>query len=350
MNNNKKIKTALASFGMSGQVFHGPFLKVNPRFEVVAICERNRELSMQMFPNARIVRDYRLLTEDPEIEAIIVNTPDYLHFQMAKEALEGGKHVIVEKPFTLKSNEARELIALAEKKNLVLTVYQNRRWDGDFLTVKKIIDEKILGRIVEFESHFDRYKKEVADSWKENPTGNYGALYNLGSHLADQTLALFGMPSAVTAHLAIARQGGKIFDYFDIRLKYSSFSALLKCSYLVYNAFTRFVIHGENGSFAKSGLDPQEARLKKGELPVGNSWGADESELWGQLSAQINGLPFDGKIETIKGNYTAFYDNFYETVREGAPLSVKPEEALNVIRLLELCIESHNQGKTLPTD
>lgn len=347
MYNFSKIKIALASFGMSGQVFHGPFLKANPRFDVTTICERSKQLSQSMFPNARIVRDFSELLTDPEIEAIVVNTPDYLHFPMTKEALEAGKHVIVEKPFTLKSAEARQLIDLAQKKNLVLAVYQNRRWDGDFLTVKKLIEENRLGRIVEFESHFDRYKRELSDSWKENPEGNYGALYNLGSHMVDQALVLFGMPQSVTAHLQIVRTGGNVFDYYDIRLHYPEFSALLKCSYLVYNSIARYMIHGENGSFIKHGIDPQEMQLKNGNLPVGAEWGKEEPEFWGKLSAQKNKHHFEEKVESINGNYTAFYNNFYEAVRKGTPLLVKPEEALNVIRILELCIESHNEKRTV---
>lgn len=347
MNHILKIKTALASFGMSGQVFHGPFLKVNPHFEVAAVCERTKQLSKQMFPDARIVQHYSQLLDDAEIEAVVVNTPDYLHFSMAKEALEAGKHVIVEKPFTLKSEEARQLIDLAQKKNRVLTVYQNRRWDGDFMTVKKIIEEKTLGRIVEFESHFDRYKRELADSWKENPDGNYGALYNLGPHMVDQALALFGIPLAVTAHLQTVRPGGKVFDYYDIRLHYPSFSALLKCSYLVYNSIARYIVHGENGTFIKRGIDPQEEKLKQGALPLGAEWGREDPAFFGKLSAQINNQHFEGVIETINGNYTAFYDNFYEAVREGASLAVEPEEALNVIRILERCLQSHNERRTV---
>ncbi len=344
----KKIATAIASYGMSGKVFHGPSLKVNANFEVTKILERTKTNSVKLFPKATIVKNFEAILEDDTIELVIVNTPDRLHYKMTKQALEAGKHVVVEKPFTHLASEAEELIKLAKSKNLILSVYQNRRWDNDFLTAQKIIQNKMVGRIVEFESHFDRYRTFIApDTWKEEGDDYIGVLYNLGPHMVDQTLVLFGMPVSVTAHQQIVRIGGKVKDYFDIRLQYKSFAALLKCSYLAKEAGPRFSIHGNDGSFQKWGLDPQEALLKAGVLPVGDDWGKEPESEWGTLNTNLNGVPINGQVETIPGNYSLFYDNIYEAIRNGVELAVKAEEALNVIKILETCLESDKLKKTV---
>lgn len=348
MKKQAKIQTAIASFGMSGQVFHGPSLAVHHGFEVKTILERTKQLSRKMFPVAHIARDYREVLNDTTIELIIVNTPDCFHFGMARDALLAGKHVVVEKPFTLKTDEAEKLIEIANKKKLLLTVYQNRRWDGDFLTIRKLIASGVLGRLVEFESHFDRYRNFVApNTWKEEGDEYAGVLYNLGSHMVDQALELFGMPQSVTAHLEIVRSGGKVADYYDIRMQYQGFAALLKCSYLVKEAGPRYTLHGTNGSFLKWGIDTQEELLKKGEKPVGADWGKEQEINWGTLNADIQGVNIQGKVETEAGNYLAFYDNLYNAIRHGEPLAVKPEQAMQVVRILETCLESHRLQKTV---
>jgi len=342
------IQTAIASFGMSGQVFHGPFLKVNPGFNVKSIWERSRELSKKLFPDALIVREFDDLLNDRELELIIVNTPDPLHYEMAKKALQAGKHVVVEKPFVWNASEADDLIRESKANQRLLTVYQNRRWDGDFLTVQKILNSGMLGQLVEFESHFDRYRPAIApDTWKEESENYGGVLFNLGSHMVDQALVLFGMPEAVTAHLHIHRTGGKVVDYYDIRLDYSTCSAILKCSYLVREEGPRYILHGTDGSFLKWGIDPQEEMLKKGMLPGGEGWGSDPEELWGILNAGKDHSAIREKIPTLPGNYKAFYDNLYEAIRMGKPLAVKPEEAANGIRILELCLQSKRERRTV---
>lgn len=301
-----------------------------------------------MFPVAHISRDYREILNDTTIELIIVNTPDNLHFGMAYDALMAGKHVVVEKPFTLKTAEAEKLIDLATKKKRLLTVYQNRRWDGDFLTIQKVIGSSVLGRLVEFESHFDRYRNFIAtDTWKEEGDEYAGVLYNLGSHMVDQALVLFGMPLAVTAHLGIVRSGGKVADYYDIRMQYHNFSALLKCSYLVKEAGPRYTLHGTNGSFLKWGIDTQEELLKKGEKPGGTDWGKEPEVYWGKLNVDVKGVNIKGNVETEAGNYLAFYDNLYNAIRLGEPIAVKPEQAMQVIRILEVCLESYRLQKTI---
>jgi scyllo-inositol 2-dehydrogenase (NADP+) len=345
---NKPIYTAIASFGMSGLVFHGPSLKVNSGFEVLQILERSKNISKEMFPEATIVRTFDEIVENPEIELVVVNTPDVYHYKMVKQALSAGKNVIVEKPVTLDSFEADELVNLAKEKDVVFTVYQNRRWDGDFRTVQKILAENKLGRLIEFESHFDRYRTFITpDTWKEEGNEYAGVLYNLGSHMVDQAYVLFGMPMAVTSHLKIVRTGGKVSDYYDIRMEYEGFSAILKCSYLVKDAGPRYSIYGEYGTFYKSGIDPQEDLLKAGNLPDGEKLGVESPDEWGTIFYEEEGDDIEELVETVPGNYSIFYNNVYDAIRNGAKLFVKPEETVQVLKILEACLLSNQEKCTV---
>lgn len=345
---NKPINTAIASFGMSGQVFHGPTLKVSPDFEVIQILERSKNISKKLFPETTIVRTFNEILENPEIELVVVNTPDTFHYEMVKQVLKAGKHVVVEKPVTQKSSEAEELVQLAKENGVLLTVYQNRRWDGDFRTVQKILAEKKMGRLIEFESHFDRYRTFITpETWKEAKGEYGGVLYNLGSHMVDQAYVLFGKPLAVSAHLKIVRTAGAVPDYYDIRLEYNGFSAIIKCSYLVKNAGPRYTVHGEYGTFYKSGIDPQEELLKAGKLPVGDDWGTEPPDDWGTIFYEKDGEDFEELVETERGDYTIFYNNVYEAIRNGAELFVKPEEAIEVLKILEACLKSNREERTV---
>ena len=345
---NNPVKTAIASFGMSGLVFHGPLLKVNQGFEVVSILERTINISEKMFPNAKIVRTYNEIIENPEIELVVVNTPDQFHFEMVKQALQNGKHVVVEKPITQKSAEAEKLVTQAKELGLIFTVFQNRRWDGDFRTVQKVLADKKLGRIIEFESHYDRYRTAITpNTWKEAADEFGGVLYNLGSHMIDQVYVLFGKPKSVSAHLKIIRTAGKVTDYYDIRLEYEHFSAILKCSYLVKSPGPRYSIYGENGTFYKFGIDPQEELLKTGKLPTGDDWGTEPESEWGTIFYEENGVDFKEKIETLPGNYKLFYDNLYNVIRNGADLFVKPQEAVEVLKIMEACVKSNLEKRSI---
>jgi scyllo-inositol 2-dehydrogenase (NADP+) len=255
---------------------------------------------------------------------------------------------VVEKPFTKTSDEARELIALANAKSVVLTVYQSRRLDNGFRTVQKIVAGKLLGRIVEYEAHYDRYRNYIQEgSWKEDGDERTGVLFNLGSHIVDQALVLFGTPHAVTAHLNIVRTGGRTTDNFDIRLHFKQFNAILRSSYLVREPGPQYILHGTEGSFTKMGTDPQEEMLKVHRLPDEPNWGTDPYNDWGVLNTSINGLHFHGKIETVPGNYADFFVNLYQAIREGKALMVNPEEALTTIRVLEACLESNRLKRTV---
>ncbi len=344
----KPIVTALCSFGMSGQVFHGPSLKILPQFKIHKILERHNRISEKHYPQATIVSDFEKILHDPAVELVIVNTPDYLHFEMAKQALEAGKHVVVEKPFVKKSEDAVVLMDIARRHKVLLTVYQNRRLDGGFLTLRKILEDNLLGRVVEYESHYDRYRNFIQEgSWKEDGDERTGVLFNLGSHIVDQALVLFGKPRAVSADLSVLRTGGRTTDQFNIRLHFENFVAILRCSYLVRELGPQYTIHGTEGSFIKMGTDPQEEMLKINRLPDEPGWGKEPPSDWGKLNTSINGVHFEGKIETIPGNYALFYTNLYHAIRGGEPLMVRPEEALMTIRILEACLESNRLGKTI---
>ena len=215
-----KISVGLASFGMSGMVFHAPFLANNPGFDLVKIVERSYKGSEKIYPGVKAVSKYNELLDDPDLELIIVNTPDHTHYDLTKEALLAGKHVVVEKPLTITGAEGRELIALAEEMGRILTVFQNRRWDGDFQTIKKVLSDGLVGDLVEFESHFDRFRNFIQEgTWKEDQELGTGNIYNLGSHMIDQALVLFGIPDRVYADLEIRREGSKVNDYYHIYVR-----------------------------------------------------------------------------------------------------------------------------------
>ncbi len=342
------IKTGLASYGMSGIVFHAPLIYSNNNFELYKILERTRDDSREKYPEASIVRNYDDLLYDDDIELIIVNTPDNKHYKMARKALEAGKNVVVEKPFVQKYSDAMELVELADKKGLVLSVFHNRRWDGDFLTVRKIISENLLGRLVEYEAHFDRYRNFIqGDTWKEDPSTGVGTLYNLGSHLIDQAIVLFGKPSHVTADIRIQRSGGKIDDFFDLWLTYPDIKVTLCGGYLVREPGPRYTLHGTEGSYLKWGIDPQEEDLKQGKKPNAPGWGEESRENWGLLHTGTNGTLFRDKYETVTGNYNDYYNDIHNTIRNGATPTVTAEQAALVIRVIEAAFKSVRKMRSI---
>lgn len=343
----KVIKTGIFSYGMSGMVFHAPLLHAHTNFEIKKILQRNSDSLKEKYPYVEVARNKKELLDDPEIELIIVNTPDDTHYGFARESLEANKNVVVEKPFTLTVDEGEKLINLAHKNKSMLSVFQNRRWDGDFLTVKKVIEQKLLGRLVEYESHFDRYRNYIKDNWKEDPDSKSGTLYNLGSHTIDQALVLFGMPKSVSADIRMLRAGARVDDSFDIRLEYPEIKVTIRGGYLMREQGPRYILHGTEGSFLKSGMDPQEERLTQGHLPDEPGWGTEPVNNWGILNTTINGLHFRGKIETLPGAYPDYYSNIYEVLVNGRELIVKPEESLNVIKIIQAAYDSSKLKKSI---
>ena len=341
-----QINTALCSYGMSGVVFHGPLLEAHSGYKISKILERTRNESEGKHPGSEIVRDYEAILKDPDIELVVVNTPDHLHLGMCAKAIEAGKHVVVEKPFTLKATDADTLIGLAREKGTILSVFHNRRWDGGFMTVKEVIETGKLGRLVDFESHFDRFRNYIKESWKDQSNGT-GTLYNLGSHLVDQTLTLFGMPERLFCDSRMLRDGAKTDDSYDLFLHYPEFKCQLRSSYLVKEPGPRFILHGTEGSFLMRGLDRQEADLKAGISPNSANWGEEPESSWGKINTTFQGEELLGTIKTIPGNYLAYYDNIYEAIRNNQPLQVTAEQARDVIRIIEAAYESSREGRVV---
>jgi len=334
------LNVGILSFGLSGRVFHAPILHVNPGFRIVKIMQRSADNAKEKYPYVKVVKEPNDIIKDSNIDVIVVNTPDHTHYEYTKASLEAGKHVVVEKPFVQDLTEGQLLIELALKKGRVLTVFQNRRWEGDFLTVKQIIHDKLLGRLVEYEAHLDRFRNFIRDSWKEKPEYHSGTLYNLGTHLVDQALVLFGMPEAVYADLRKMRTGALVDDLFDLSLFYPDLKVTLKGSYLVREPGPRFLLHGTEGSFVKYGNDPQEEALSEGRLPDEPDWGKDREENWGILNTTIEGESVRKKLETKAGVFHDFYNQLYDTILYEKEVAVKPEEALMAVKIIKLAYES----------
>jgi predicted dehydrogenase len=345
---SRKIIAGIMSFGMSGKVFHAPLLSYHSGFQLKTICERSKYEAKALYPNVYIVHSIDELLNDQDIELVIVNTPDHTHAELAHKALMAGKHVVVEKPFTLNASEAEDLLNLAIRKKKIITVFHNRRWDGDFLTIQKIVKNDLLGRLVEYEAHFERFRNFIQpNTWKEDGTTGTGTLYNLGSHLIDQALTLFGMPDRIYADINTFRTEGQVDDFFDLHLYYQNLRVALKASYLVREPGPRYSLHGTHGSYLKYGIDPQEEALKRGFLPTNHDWGKEPESYWGTMNTDKRGLHYVGKIETFAGNYPAFYDNVYDAIVQGAELAVKPQEAINVVKIIEAAYESSKAKKEI---
>lgn len=343
------IRVGLAGYGISATVFHAPFFATMPEYELVAVLERTKNLSQQQYPSVKVVRTIEELVADPSIDLIVITSPNETHFPYSKAALEAGKHVVVEKPFTTTVAEARELVALAAISNKVLSVYQNRRYVSDFLTIRDLLDRQLLGTVHEFEGHYDRYRAEARpNAWREHELPGSGILYDLGAHLIDQVLYLFGLPTAITADIRRQRPHAKVDDYFDLRLDYGFTKVILHASMLVREPGPRYMIHGTAGSFIKYGEDPQEARLRAGELPVGDHWGREDESIFGLLHTEIDGKIIKEKIPSKAGHYGGYYENLYQTIRHGALLTEKPEHGYNTVRMIELAFESHTRQCTVP--
>ncbi len=340
------INTGIIGFGLSGRVFHAPFVHTHPGYNLKKVIERHNNDSKKIYPYVEVVRDYKDLLADKDIDLIVVTTENTLHFPMVKESLLAGKNVVVEKPFTPASDEADELIELSETTGKKIFVYQNRRWDGDFMTIKKILNDGILGDIQEYEAHFDRYKPELTPGkWRDEDKPGGGILYDLGSHLIDQALQLFGKPKSLTADIQSQRPGSRVDDYFRIEMFYPAAKVILTAGMMVKEPGPRFIIHGTNGSFIKYGIDPQEEALANGRMPEGGKWGVEDEKNWGFLTTESDDEQVDGRIVTEPGNYMKFYDNVYDVLLDNAEQAVKPEEGMDLIRIIELAFESNRENE-----
>lgn len=343
-----KINTALCSYGMSGVVFHAPFIEVNAKFNLYGVLERNKNEAEKRYPTIKTFRSLEDLLADETIELVVINTPNITHFDFAKKVMNAGKHLVIEKPFTATEAEAEELIALAKEKNVVLSVFQNRRYDSDFKTVKKILSQDLLGDIVDAEIHYDRYDPNLSYKvHKEENTAAVGSLYDLGSHLIDQAIVLFGIPNAVYADLDAFRPNSKVTDFFDVKLYYKSHRVTLKSSYFVREPLPGNIFHGTKGSFIKSKADVQEKELMEGKKPNSSNWGTEPKEEEGLLHTEKNGEIIKEKVPTLQGNYMEYYDGIYEAIRNHKAVPVSGNDGLNVIKVIEAAMKSNHQKRKI---
>lgn len=345
----QKIRVGVVGFGISAKVFHLPFIKILPdHFELVSILQRRGDEAKAAYPNIRIARTIEEIINDDAIDLVVITTPNDTHFPYAKRALDAGKHVVLEKPFTNTTTEARQLVDVAHQSGKILSVYQNRRYVSDFRTIREILDKRLLGDIHEFEAHYDRYRAEARPTaWREAMLPGSGILYDIGAHIIDQVLYFFGMPLSVTADIRMQRPHAKVDDYFILWLNYAYTKVILHAGMLVREPGPRYMIQGNLGSFIKYGEDPQEARLRAGESPVGEDWGREPDEMAGLIHTQIDGNIIKEKYPSLKGSYADYYRELYDSIVYNKPVKEKPEHGYNTIRIMELAIQSNKEKRTI---
>jgi predicted dehydrogenase len=335
-------------YGLAGRIFHAAVIEATPGLELAAIVQRSGDEAARAYPHIKHYRSIEELLADSSIRLVVVATPSFSHFAVAEQCLRADRDVVIDKPFTLTSEEAARLILLARERKRLLTAYQNRRWDGDFKTVQKVIAGGELGRIVSFESHFDRFRlRPRREVWRENGGPGGGTLFDLGSHLIDQALTLFGKPDTLSASVRTERDNAAADDAFDIALFYPGFTAFLRATTLALKPGARFTLYGTMGSFVKFGLDPQEDALRNGATFDTPGFGHEPEAEWGTLY-QENVAP--RRIETEAGDYRGLYANVRDALLGKEKLVVTPEQAWRTTRLIELARESSSQGRVLPVD
>jgi len=351
----KKYKVGLIGFSIGGYVFHAPFIASNPDLELNKVTARKadqQQMLAERYPEAVGVLSADDIINDPEVDIVVVATSNDVHYSLTKQALEAGKHVIVEKPFTNTSAEADELISLAKEKGLLLSVHHNARFHSDYKTVQRLLAEEKLGRVVSYEARFDRFRNFLRPgAWREQAGPGSGIHYDLGAHLIDQSLQLFGHPEAVFADLRVQRDGAEAIDDFEYILSYPRLKVTLKGQMLAKEATPRFAIYGMNGSFVKKGVDPQENLLRAGVRPENDpNWGVEPEDIQGSLSLLIDGQDVCEKVTSEIGSGQDFYKNIVATLRGEEELFITPEQARDVIRILELGDKSWNERRTVPTE
>ncbi len=320
------IRVGLLGAGMAGRVFHAPLIRAVPELDLACMVGSSESL-------ATIAR--------ADIDVIVIATPHDTHFDLAQRALLAGKHVVIDKPFALSVADGERLIALSKRVGRLLTVFHNRRWDGDFLTVRDILAQGMLGEVRLFEAYWDRFRPDIKAGWRESAAPGAGIVWNLAPHLVDQALLLFGMPDAVRADIETQRAAAEVEDYFQATLFYGASRVHLGASSLVAAARPRFALHGTQGSFVKFGLDPQEDRLAAGGHPLSAGFGKDVQDGYGQLS--IAYAPARA-ITTHSGAYVEFYRTLADAIATGTPLPVEPSDALSGLKILEAIHSSAAAG------
>lgn len=347
------VRVGLIGFGLAGQAFHAPVIRGVRGMELACILERHTSNAQKRYPEVRVARTLDELLSDKTINLCVVATPNDSHFSYTKACLEAGRDVVVDKPFTPTMAEAEQLVQLAVERGRLITVYQDRRWDGAFLTVKEFVRAGVLGEVAEYEVRFDRFRLDAkANAWREKadfPAA--GVLWDLGPHLLDGALVLFGEPEKISASAFCQRETSQVDDAFDVCMEYPRLRAMLRARIIAYAPSHHLLLHGTEGSFVKYGMDPQEEILRSENCPDGldwgENWGLEPKERWGTLS-RVNEPP--RKVPTERGDYRGFYSNVRDAIEKGTPLDVTPDQALRTMRALLLAHKSSREGRVVRWD
>ena len=336
------IRVGLIGYGYAGKTFHAPLICATPGMELVAVASRDAARVHADLPGLRVLPTPEALTTDDSIDVVVIATPNDTHAPLASAALRAGRHVVIDKPMALDLAEARALIALAEVSPGQLSVFHNRRWDSDYLAVKQAIAGGAIGEVMHFESHIDRYRPAVRDRWRESAGPGAGLWYDLGPHLVDQALQLFGLPERVHAALAIQRAGGLSDDWAHVRLDYGARQVIVHASMLVAGGARRFVVHGTRGSLIKTGADRQEAQLLAGQRPGTPGWGDDPDPL-----IVIDGEGRETRQSPAPGDQRAYYAGLRDALRGEAPMPVRAIEALATMAVIEAGFASQRESRAV---
>jgi scyllo-inositol 2-dehydrogenase (NADP+) len=343
------IDVGLIGFGLAGRSFHAPVIRTVPGLRLAAILERSGSEAAEKYPDVPMVRTLDELLAIKEIRLVVIATPNDSHFLLAQQCLADGRDVLVDKPFTTTLEEAIALVQFAKQQGRVLTVYQNRRYDGDFQAIVQLVSMGALGRIVRFETNYDRFRPQLRlGAWRERSGTGTGIFFDIGPHLIDHALLLFGLPEALTADIRVEREGAVADDAFDLAFHYPrGLRADLRSSILAAAPRPRFTLHGTQGAFVKQTVDPQESNLRRGYIPTDTAWGAEPEQNWGLLTLSENGTLTQRRVPSANCDYRDFYGNLRDAILGKAKLAVTPEWALDVMRLLELARQSSNERRTV---
>lgn len=342
------IKTGICSYGMSGKLFHAPFLEAHPGYELTAIVERNNNDSGERYPNAKLYRSVEELCADKDLQLIVVNTPTHLHFEQARQVLQAGKNMVIEKPFAVTVKEAEELTVLAEKQKLFISVYQNRRYDGDYRAIKNVLEQGLLGELREVEIRYDRYRPSFGGKpHKEGDMAGAGILYDLSPHLVDQAIQLFGFPKALFADVWKMRDDVSAPDYFELLFYYDKLRIRLKATCIARESTYAYTLHGMKGSFLQQRSDMQELQLLAGVKPSLKSWCPAPSSPDGLLHTEINGEVVRKETTSSPGNYMGYYDDVYKALTGQGPNPVPAADGIKNMRIIEAALLSVKEKKVI---
>lgn len=346
----ERIGVGLVGYGLAGSGLHAPLIQVEDRLCLRAVASRRPDRVHGDFPKLPVVATPAELLQDPAVELVVVAAPNAVHHRLAGEALRARRHVVVDKPFVPRSSEAEELIRLAERQGRLLSVFHNRRWDNDYLTVERLLRAGLLGRVSTYVARYDRFRPRPEGGWREDDRPGSGVLYDLGAHLVDQALHLLGLPATVTADVGAQRPGALVDDYFHLVLGYGQLRAILHAGSLVRAPGPRFEVHGDAGSFVKHGVDQQAVALAAGRRPGEAGWGSEPEDLYGTLTTEVGGLEVTGRVATVPGSYQTFYREMAAAILGEGPVPVPAEEARDTIRVLECALRSSREGRTVRLD